>query len=111
MTGEDLARALTFVETPSPLARGDTVFAAVYDENERGRLGAHQRLHTVLMNVSSTNSVEQAFAAVDRMLNGKLLDAVVHTAAICKPNVIEIATVEEFEQTLNVNELGSLRVL
>jgi NAD(P)-dependent dehydrogenase (short-subunit alcohol dehydrogenase family) len=93
------------------LARGDTVFAVVRKEADRSRFAAKSNLHVVLMDVADTASVENGFAEVDRLLGSQPLDAIVHAAAIAKPNAIEIAPVEEFEETLNTNTLGSLRIL
>ncbi len=93
------------------IARGDTVFAMVRKDADRSRFGAHTNLHVVLMDVADTASVENGFTEVDGLLAGRPLDAIVHSAAIAKPNVIEITTIEAFEQTLNTNTLGSLRVL
>jgi NAD(P)-dependent dehydrogenase (short-subunit alcohol dehydrogenase family) len=93
------------------LARGDEVFAVVRKESDRARFGSPPNLHVVLMDVADTASVETGFVEVDKLLAGRPLDAIVHSAAISKANVIEIAAVDEFEETLNTNVLGSLRML
>jgi NAD(P)-dependent dehydrogenase (short-subunit alcohol dehydrogenase family) len=93
------------------LARGDTVFAVVRKQADRARFGASSNLYVVLMDVAATASVDSGFAEVDRLLNGRTLDAIVHAAAIAKPNAIEVSTVAAFEETLNTNTLGSLRIL
>jgi len=92
-------------------ARNDTVFAVVRKESDRGRFASVANMHTIVMDVADTRSVEAGFAEVDRLLAGRPLDAIINAAAISRPSVIEIASVAEFEQTLNTNALGSLRVL
>jgi NAD(P)-dependent dehydrogenase (short-subunit alcohol dehydrogenase family) len=92
-------------------ARGDMVFAVVRKQSDRARFAPQANLHVVLMDVADTQSVEDAFLEVDRLLAGRPLDAIINAAAISRPSVIEIATVAEFEQTLNTNALGSLRVM
>ncbi|MNC38979.1 Sepiapterin reductase [compost metagenome] len=42
---------------------------------------------------------------------GKQLDAVINSAAVSQPGAIELTPVSEFEQVLNTNALGSLRVM
>ncbi|HKT72166.1 MAG TPA: SDR family NAD(P)-dependent oxidoreductase [Steroidobacteraceae bacterium] len=93
------------------VARGDTVFAVVRQEKDLSALGAHPNLKVVRMDIRDTVSVEAGFAAVDQLLNGGRLDAVIHSAAIAKPNTLEVGTVEEFAETLDTNTLGTLRVL
>ena len=93
------------------LARGDTVLAVVRKDSDRSRFGASNNLHVILMDVADTTSVESGFAEVDRLLAGQPLDAIIHAAAISRPSVIEIAPVSEFEEILNTNAMGSLRIL
>lgn len=88
--------------------RGDTVFACV--RREAG-FPASPNLHAVLMDVADDASVQRGFEEVDRLLAGKTLDGIVHAAAISMPGAIEAAPFEEFEQTLNTNALGSLRII
>jgi NAD(P)-dependent dehydrogenase (short-subunit alcohol dehydrogenase family) len=92
-------------------ARGDLVFAVVRKDADRGRFGGHANLHVVLMDVADSDSVESGFAEVDRLLAGRSLDAIINAAAISRPSAIEIAPLSEFEQILNTNALGSLRIL
>jgi NAD(P)-dependent dehydrogenase (short-subunit alcohol dehydrogenase family) len=93
------------------VARADTVFAVVRKDSDRSRFDASPKLRVVLMDVADTASVEAGFAEVDRLLAGQALDAIIHAAAISRPSVIEIAPVSEFEETLNTNAMGSLRIL
>jgi NAD(P)-dependent dehydrogenase (short-subunit alcohol dehydrogenase family) len=93
------------------LARGDTVFAVVRKPSDQSRFGQHANLHVVVMDVADTASVDSGFATVDQLLAGRPLNAIVNSAAIARPGVIEIASVETFEQTLNTNAVGSLRIL
>lgn len=93
------------------IARGDTVFAAVRKEADRARFAVAPNLHVVLMDLAVTESVDAGFARVDRLLDGRPLDAIVNAAAISRPGAVEIAPVAEFEEILNTNTLGSLRIL
>jgi NAD(P)-dependent dehydrogenase (short-subunit alcohol dehydrogenase family) len=93
------------------VARGDLVFAVVRKEADRARFGTASNLHAVLMDVAVSESVTAGFAEVDRLLAGRPLDAIIHSAAISRPGAIEIAPVSEFEDIINTNTLGSLRIL
>jgi NAD(P)-dependent dehydrogenase (short-subunit alcohol dehydrogenase family) len=93
------------------VARGDTVFAVVRKDADRSRFEDSATCRVILMDVADTASVESGFAEVDRLLAGQPLDAIIHAAAISRPSVIEIAPVSEFEETLNTNAMGSLRIL
>jgi NAD(P)-dependent dehydrogenase (short-subunit alcohol dehydrogenase family) len=93
------------------LARGDTVFACVRKPADESRFSANPNLHIVLMDVSDSASVERAFADVDARLKGAPLDAIINSAAISIAGAIELTPVAEFEQILNTNLLGSLRIL
>jgi NAD(P)-dependent dehydrogenase (short-subunit alcohol dehydrogenase family) len=92
-------------------ARGDTVFAVVLQASDGSGLPAGDRLHIVQMDVSDTNSVAQGFEAVDRLLAGRTLDGVVHLAAVAAPGAIELTSMAQFEKLININALGSLRIL
>lgn len=93
------------------LAHGDTVFAAVRKAADEQCFEASERLHVVVMDVSDTDAVAQGFAAVDRLLDGRPLDAVVNCAAISIPGALELAPMQQLEDTLNTNALGSARML
>lgn len=93
------------------LARGEHVFAVVRRDADRARFAPNDKLRILLMDVADTGSVDAGFARLDECLAGRPLDAIVHSAAISKPNAIEVATVEEFEETLNTNTLGALRII
>jgi NAD(P)-dependent dehydrogenase (short-subunit alcohol dehydrogenase family) len=93
------------------IARGDTVFAMVRKDADRARFDASAQLHVVIMDVAVSASVDAGFAEVDRLLAGRPLDAIIHAAAISRPGAIEITPTSEFEELLNTNTLGSLRML
>jgi NAD(P)-dependent dehydrogenase (short-subunit alcohol dehydrogenase family) len=93
------------------VARGDTVFAVVRKDSDRGRFPEGADLHIILMDVADTESVEAGFSEVDRLLAGRPLDAIINSAAISRAGAIEVAPMTDFEQTLNTNTLGSLRIL
>ena len=93
------------------LTRGDTVFAVVREAGDGSRFAEQDKLHLVLMDIADTDSVSDGFAEVDRLLAGRPLDGIVHCAAIAAPGAIELTPVAEFEQVINTNALGSLRIL
>jgi len=103
------ARGIGHTLVKRALARGDTVFAVARAAG--GTLVPSSSLHVVLMDMSDTESVRHGFEQVDAKLAGGTLDAIVHCAAISIPGAIEVTPVEEFEQTLSTNALGSLRIL
>lgn len=105
------ARGIGHTLARRALARGDTVFACVRKDSDREKFEASPKLHVVLMDVSDSASVERAFGEVDQLLAGKPLDGIAHCAAIQPPGAIEITPVESFEQCLNNNTLGSLRMI
>lgn len=94
------------------LARGDTVFALDRNSVDLANFGPDTaKLHPVLMDVSDTAAVERGFAQVDALLAGRPLDQVVNAAGISPSATLELVSVEECERVMNVNALGSLRVL
>lgn len=105
------ARGIGHVVAKRALERGDTVFAVVRKAEDSARFLPSARLHVVVMDMGDTASVQRGFAEVDRLLEGKHLDQVVHSAAISVPGAIELTEVSDFERHLNTNTLGSLRVL
>jgi NAD(P)-dependent dehydrogenase (short-subunit alcohol dehydrogenase family) len=105
------ARGIGFALVQRAIARGDRVFAMVRKQSDAVKFGTHEHLYVIEMNVASTCSVEQGFVEVDRLLAGKQLDAVINAAAVSQPGAIELTPVSEFEEALNTNALGSLRVI
>ena len=105
------ARGIGHALVNRALARGDTVFAMIRKEEDKAKFRAHPNLHAVLMDVANTASVENGFAEVDRLLAGKPLDVVINSAAISIPGAIELSPMEEYEQTMNTNVVGSARIL
>lgn len=93
------------------VARKDTVFAVVRRGEDASRFAPAPNLHVIVMDVADTRSVAAGFEQVDSLLSGEPLNAIVHAAGISRPSAIELAPVAEFEQALNTNALGSLRVL
>jgi NAD(P)-dependent dehydrogenase (short-subunit alcohol dehydrogenase family) len=93
------------------LDRGDEVYAVVRKDTDRQKFDSRPNLHAVVMDVSDTASVQKGYEQLDGLLGGRQLDAVVHAAAISKPNAVETCSVDEFSETLNTNTLGALRIL
>lgn len=105
--GSGIGRALVELA----LRQGDRVIAAVYADAERENLGAGPNLHVVRMDVSSTDSVEDGFAAADAWLKGESLDVVVNCAGVCPLGALEVQPETVLLDTLNINAVGSARVL
>lgn len=93
------------------LARGETVLAVVRKASDRDKFPDGANLHLIVMDVADSAAVQRGFAEVDRVLAGKPLHAVINSAAIAPPGAIELMPVADFEQILNTNALGSLRVM
>ena len=105
------ARGIGFALATRAIERGDKVFAMVRKQSDETKFGQHDNLHVVVMDVAESESVARGFAEVDQLLAGRKLDAVINAAAISIPGAIELTSTSEFEQTLNTNALGSLRVM
>ena len=94
------------------LARGDTTIATVLTEAEAGSLGKQEKnLHVRIMDVSCTDSVIQAFSDLDAILGDQPLDRVIHCAGISPSGAVEVEDIEVLMRTLNVNAVGTARVL
>lgn len=91
--------------------RGDHVIACLRKESDIEKFEAAPNLQFVIMDVSSTESVEQAFGRVDSLLGGKKLDAVVNSAAIQVSGALEVVPMADFENHYNTNTLGSVRII
>ncbi len=105
------SRGIGLALTKRAIARGDTVFPAVRKEADKAKFGNHPNCHPVIMDVSDTASVENGFAEIDRLLAGKPLDVVINSAAISVPGAVELASMDEYQQTMNTNVVGSARIL
>ncbi|SNC62708.1 Short-chain dehydrogenase [Marinobacter sp. es.048] len=93
------------------ILRGDFTVAVVRKDSDLNAFGEHPNLRVVVMDFADTQSVERGFAQVDQELEGRDLKVVVHCAAISGPGAVEITSVEKFQQVINTNTLGSLRLL
>ncbi|MGE4431506.1 MAG: SDR family NAD(P)-dependent oxidoreductase [Sphingobium sp.] len=92
------------------LAReGHHVFASARSTAQLADL-AGDRIIPLEMDVADSQSVQRAFDNLDRHLNRRPLDAVVHCAAIAPLGTVEFTTPEEYGRVFNVNTLGALRV-
>ena len=92
-------------------ARGEQVLATVFGPGEEEALAGIANLRSVPMDVSNTASVAAGFAEVDRLLAGGKLRAVVNSAGYCPLGAAELQPIELVERTLNINFIGSARVL
>ena len=104
-------RGIGLALTKRAIARGDTVFPTIRKEADKAKFGDHPNCHPIIMDVANTASVENGFAEIDRLLAGKPLNVVINSAAISIPGSIELAPIEEFEDTMNTNVCGSARIL
>ena len=93
------------------VARGDRTIAAVFSQSEAESLLAAANLHVVRIDVSASESVEAAFADADRWLNGTPINVVVNCAGYCPLGALEVLDPQVLLDTLNVNAVGSARVL
>jgi NAD(P)-dependent dehydrogenase (short-subunit alcohol dehydrogenase family) len=95
----------------SAASRGDKVLATVFAEGEEKALAGIANIQTLRMDVSDTESVAAGFAEVDRLLAGTRLHAVVNSAGYCPLGAAELQSIELVQRTININYLGSVRVL
>ena len=70
-----------------------------------------ENLVPLTIDVGDTQSVERAFVELDRALAGRELNAVINFAAIAPMGTVEFTPPEDFAHTLNINAIGTLRVL
>lgn len=90
-------------------ARGDRVFACARSTAQLAELEG-ERIAAIAMDVSDTESVNNAFETLDNRIGGGPLDAVVHCAAIAPLGTVEFTSPAEYARVYNVNTLGALRV-
>lgn len=93
------------------LDRGDRVFATQRSACGLEEFETRAGFSAVRMDVANSDSVTAGFAQIDRLLGGAALDGVVHCAAVAPLGAIEVLPLEVFEQTLNTNTLGTLRIM
>lgn len=93
------------------LDRGDRVFATQRSAGGLSDLEERQGLHPIRMDVADTQSVESAYEQIDRLLAGATLDGVINCAAVAPMGALEVMPMEIFENTLNTNTFGSLRIM
>ena len=93
------------------VGRGDRTIAAVFSQAEADGLAPKENLHVVRIDVASSASVEAAFADADAWLGDTKLDVVVNCAGYCPLGALEVLDPQVLLDTLNVNAVGSARVL
>lgn len=93
------------------IERGDRVLGAVRSERDLTLFGQHANLKMLRMDVGSTDSVTSAFADADTWLAGTPLNVVINSAAACPLGALEVQPIDVIEQTLNINAVGSARIL
>ena len=89
--------------------KGDLVFAVARSLAQLREMGG-DRVLPVVMDVSDSQSVAAGFAEVDRLLEGRPLDAVIHCAAVAPLGTVEFTSPDEYARVLNINTLGALRI-
>lgn len=90
---------------------GHRVFAAARRLDQLEAYAQSSTVTPVAMDVGDTASVASAFAAIDEALAGAPLDAVIHSAAIAPFGTVEYTDSETFASILNINAVGSYRIL
>ena len=92
------------------LARGDRVIATVLP-GESPDLTPGPQLSIIEMDVGDDASVISGFASADRLLAGKPLNILIHCAGISPSGAVEVEPISVLQRTLNINAVGSARVL
>ena len=92
------------------VARGDRVIATTLPAENR-LFDSAPHLSVIDLDVGDDASVAWAFAAVDRLLAGKALDCVVNCAGIAPSGALEVEPLTTLVDTLNINTVGTARVL
>jgi NAD(P)-dependent dehydrogenase (short-subunit alcohol dehydrogenase family) len=96
--------------------KGLTVFAGCLtekggDELKKSSVGSPGRVEVVSLNVTSQHSVDKAVATVKEKLNGKGLWGLVNNAGIAGNTAMDdFCTVANYQELLDVNTLGVIRV-
>jgi NAD(P)-dependent dehydrogenase (short-subunit alcohol dehydrogenase family) len=92
--------------------QGARVFAGVEHDGEGAAAlaGASSRLRRITLDVSSDESIAEAFATIERELGGAGLDGVVNNAGIGYAAPLELLPRADFQRLLDVNVLGQVAV-
>ncbi|CAD5233720.1 unnamed protein product [Bursaphelenchus xylophilus] len=69
----------------------------------------HGKLHTIIVDVASDESVENARKEVTSLLNGNGLDGIVNNAGVPAGGLDDWLTVKDYQKVLDVNLLGVIR--
>ena len=93
------------------VSRGDFVVAGIHDHDERRNLPAADNLAVIFMDVGSSGSVMEGFMQLDSIIGDRKLDLVINCAGISPSGAIEVEPIEVLERTLNVNAVGTARVI
>jgi NAD(P)-dependent dehydrogenase (short-subunit alcohol dehydrogenase family) len=105
--GSGIGRALA----DRSIIRGDITIAGVFSEAEAASFRPTANLHVVRIDVGNSESVIAAFDKVDKWLEGTALDVVIHCAGCCPLGALEVQDPQILLDTLNVNAVGSARIL
>lgn len=93
------------------LSQNKTVFAAIRNKAHIDTFDKHKNLHFILMDMTNWNSIALGFADIDKKLDDKALNAIIHCAAIALPSSVEFLSQQLFERTHKINTSGSLAIL
>ncbi|KPF81145.1 hypothetical protein IP78_05750 [Brevundimonas sp. AAP58] len=91
--------------------RGDRVFATVLPGEDTDVLAAYPNVTLLTLDVGSDQSVETTFDAIDRLLDGVPLDLIIHCAGVSPSGALEVESIASLERVLNINTLGTARIL
>lgn len=95
--------------TRRAIDRGDRVFATARTLEELAEFGAD--VTPISINIADDKSVAAGFEAIGAALAGGKLDAVIHCAGVAPHAAVELTTPAAFAEILNINAVGSFRVL
>ena len=90
-------------------ADGHEVFAGVEDATDAAALaGASEHLHVVVLDVTSTPSIDMAVDDVTGRLAGRGLDGLVNNAGVGFPGPLELLPLHDLRRQLEVNVVGQV---
>lgn len=93
------------------VTRGDRTIATILPGEDASALGDDAHLSVMPLDVGSDDAVLAAFATIDALLDGSSLDLVINCAGISPSGALEVEPISTLERVLNVNALGSARMI
>ncbi len=87
---------------------GFTVIATDFNETDLQKLSSRENIHTILLDVTSSSSIQNAVEQTLKISNG--IDGIVNNAGIFNGGPLLEIDVEELYEIININFLGMARV-